>query len=390
MFSVSRFAELLKSLPRSTFERAVSEHQADKYRKGFSCWRQLVAMVYAQLSNATSLRVLVKGYNAQRAHHYHLGCGPVSRSTLAEANERGDWRVFEAVAQALMQQVRGGVRAQAGEFLRLIDSTSLTLKGRGFDAWTQARRTRNTQGLKLHVLFGLGEQAPLAQSISAANVNDLDYARELPLESGVIYVFDKAYCDYQWWWRIAQSGAQFVTRFKRNARLDVVSERRIAQSAQQCIVKDQLVRLCNPNPGGGRKRNPYTATLRRIEVARVGQPPLVLATNDLRSSALKIAERYQARWQIELFFKWIKQHLNIKRFLGRSENAVRIQILTALIAYLVAALHAKAQGAKTSLWLHLSELRATLFQRPQTELHRHRRWREQKARFELHQRPLFV
>jgi putative transposase len=125
-------------------------------------------------------------------------------------------------------------------------------------------------------------------------------------------------------------------------------------------------------------------------VARAGQPPLVLATNDLRSSALKIAERYQARWQIELFFKWIKQHLNIKRFLGRSENAVRIQILTALIAYLLAALHAKAQGAKTSLWLHLSELRATLFQRPQTELHRQRRWREQKDHFERHQRPLFV
>lgn len=390
MFSVSRFAELLKSLPRSTFERAVSEHQADKHRKGFGCWRQLVAMVYAQLSSATSLRVLVKGYNAQRGHHYHLGCGPVSRSTLAEANERGDCRVFEAVAQALMRQVRGGVRAQAGEFLRLIDSTSLTLKGRGFDDWTAAHRTRNTQGVKLHVLFGLGEQAPLAQSISAANVNDLDYARTLPLESGVIYVFDKAYCDYRWWWRIAHSGARFVTRFKRNARLEVLSERCIAQPAQQCILKDQIVRLSNPNPGGGRQKNPYAATLRRIEVIREGRPPLVLATNDLRSSALKIAERYRARWQIELFFKWIKQHLNIKRFLGRSENAVRIQILTALIAYLLAALHATAYGAKTSLWLHLSELRATLFQRPQTELHRHRRWREHKARFELHQCPLFV
>lgn len=389
MFSVSRFAELLKHLPRGVFDRAVKTQQADKHRKGFSCWRQMIAMVYAQVAGASSLRVLESGFNAHSAHHYHLGSDEVRRSTLAEANARQGWEVFAVVAGSLMQQVQRSVRHEAQEFLRLIDSSSITLKGRGFDTWTQARRTRNTQGMKLHVVFGMPEQAPLSQSMTLANVNDIEYARELDLERGVIYVFDKAYCDYSWWWRIEQSGAKFVTRFKRNARLEVLEERAIARDAREVILKDEIVRLSNKNPGAGR-RNPYRKPLRRIEVAREGKPALVLATNDLKSSARRIAERYRARWQIELFFKWIKQHLRIKSLLGRSENAVRTQLLCALIAYLLCVLDGKAKKAKTTLWLHLSELRGTLFQRPQTEWARHRRWREQRARFELSQGALFA
>jgi IS4 transposase len=389
MFRISRFQEVLKHLPRGVFDRAVRSQQADKYRKKFDCWQQLVSMVFAQLSGTTSLRTLEGSFNAQTAHHYHLRCAPVHRSTLAQANARGDWQVFSTLAQALMGQARGAVRTEAQELLQLIDSTSVTLKGRGFDRWTLANRTRNTQGVKLHLLLGLAEEAPLAHSISAANLNDIEYARTLDIEPEAIYVFDKAYCDYSWWWNITHTGARFVTRFKRNARLRVERERAIARNAQGIILKDELVCLSNKAPGGGRT-NPYAAALRRIEVAREGKPSLVLATNDLKSSALLIAERYKARWQIELFFKWIKQHLNIKRFLGRTENAVRIQILTALIAYLLVRLYAHAHGIKTSLWLLLSELRATLFQRPATELHRHRRWREQRSLHELNQWALFA
>jgi IS4 transposase len=389
MFRISRFQEVLKHLPRGVFDRAVRSQQADKYRKSFSCWQQLVVMVYAQLSGATSLRTLQSGFNAHGAHHYHLRCNPLRRTTLADANAQGNERVFSSVAQALMQQVRSRVRADAHEFLELIDSTSITLKGRGFDPWTAKNRTRHTQGLKLHVVFGLAEEAPLAQFISAPNLNDLDYARSMAPRRGAIYVFDKAYCDYTWWWKMTQSGAQFVTRFKRNTRLQVKAQRAIPRNAHGIILKDEQVYLSNKNPGGGRT-NPYSGALRRIEVAREGKPSLVLATNDLKSSALRIAERYKARWQIELFFKWIKQHLNIKRFLGRSPAAVRIQILTALIAYLLAVLDAQARGIKTSLWLFLSELRATLFQRPDTERDRHRRWRERRSMHDLHQQPLFT
>ena len=388
MFRVSRFSELLKLFPRAVFDQAVQQHQADRYCKRFSSWQQAVAMLYAQLSNASSLRVLESAFNAHTAHHYHLGCQPLRRSTLADMNARGSHEAFAAVAEVLMQQIRGRQREQTRELLRLVDSTSLTLKGAGFDQWTCARRTRNTQGLKLHVLLGLPEGAPLEQWISAPNVNDIHYARTLSIESGVIYVFDKAYCDFSWWWRIQCSQARFVTRFKRNAKLQIVHSRPIAKQAAGRILKDDIVRFANKHPGAGRK-NPYTAALRRIEVARPGEQALVLATNDMKSSALSIAERYRTRWQIELFFKWIKQHLRIKRFLGRSECAVRIQILTALIAYLLVALYAKSRKLTQSLWLVLSELRVTLFQRDELERQRHQRWRAQRAHFQQLQGVLF-
>jgi putative transposase len=389
MFRVSRFAEVLKLLSRGFFDQLVAHHEADRYRKRFSCWQQLLAMVYAQLSSASSLRVLESSFNAHSAHHYHLGCKELKRSTLADMNASAPVEVFAQLAQQLMQQARGKLRKEGSELLYLLDSSSLTLKGHGFDHWTRENRTRHTQGLKLHVLFGLSERAPLAQGISAANLNDIDYARTLPIEPGVIYVFDKGYCDYSWWWSIQCSKARFVTRFKRNAKLGVLEDRGIAKQAQGFILKDQIVRFANKHPGAGR-RNPYHLPLRRIEVAREGKAPLVLATNDLKRSAQSIADRYRARWQIELFFKWIKQHLRIKRFLGKSENAVRIQILTALIAYLLVALYAKQHALKRTLWMVLSELRSTLFQRGDTELHRHRRWRERRSRFYSQQAALFA
>lgn len=389
MYRIGRFQELMKLIPRGVFARAVQEQEADKFRKGFSSWQQMVAMIYAQLSHCSSLRVLERSFNSHPAHHYHLDCRGLARATLADANAKTSPAAFACVAQRLMSQAGRGVRQEGRELLRLLDSTSITLKGHDVDAWTLTHRTRHTQGLKLHLLYGAHEQAPLSQAITPPNVNDIHYARELPLERGARYVFDKGYCDYNWWWRITQSGAVFVTRFKRNARVHVISTRRIAGAARGEILSDQLVCFTNKHPGAGR-RNHYTKRLRRIEVAREGNRPLVLATNDLKSSALKIARDYRARWQIELFFKWVKQHLRIKRFLGRSENAVRIQILTALIAYLLVALYAKTKGLKQTLWMVLSELRATLFQRPDVELHRHRRWRERRQEFSLRQAELFV
>jgi putative transposase len=389
MFSLSGFSGLLKHLPRREFDRAVQNHQADKHRKGFSCWQQLVAMIYAQLQGITSLRALAASFNAHPNHHYHLNCKPIARSTLADANARGNWQVFQALAEALMQQIPGKLREEGKQVLHLIDSTSITLKGPGFDEWTRATRTRHTQqGLKLHVVYSASQQAPLKCMMSPPNLNDLNYARDLQLEPGVTYVFDKGYCDYRWWWSLTQQKVYFVTRFKNKTRLEVQSTRAIARAAQGIILKDENVLLTNKNPGGGRK-NPYSAALRRIEVARENKPPLVLATNDMRSAALKIAQSYKTRWQIELFFKWIKQHLKIKKFLGRSEQAVRIQILTALIAYLLVHLHAKAQGVKDR-WMHLCTLSSTLFQRSKTERDRHRDWRERRAVHEILQSPLFT
>lgn len=390
MFRISRIQELMKGLPRGAFDRMVAERQADKHSKGFGSWDQLVAMVYCHLSGANSLRQLEAGYNSQKTHHYHLGTGLLRRSTLAEANGKRNVEVFADVARTLMSGVGHRLRAEGKELLYLLDSTSITLKGPGFDAWTQDNSTRNTQGIKLHVLYAAHEQVPLQHSFSAANVNDIAEGVNLPIEADATYVFDKGYCDYNWWASIDTQGARFVTRFKYNAALRVEASRPIATEDSDTIMEDQNVRFAYRHQGGGR-RNRYEKILRRIVVARPDKErPLVLATNDLDTPASVIAQCYKDRWQIELFFKWIKQHLNIKRFLGRSENAVRIQILCALISYLLLALYRKTHGLTNSLWNLLAELRATLFQRPTIEAERYRKRRERFAEFAKLQPALFV
>lgn len=390
MFRISRMQELMKAIPRGAFDRLVSEHQADKHSKGFGCWDQLVAMVYAQLCGAGSLRELATGFNSQSAHHYHLGTSAIRRSTLAEANTKRSSTLFAAVAQSLLVQAGRTLRKEGQALLYLLDSTSITLKGRGFDAWTRDNRTRHTQGLKLHVLYAAHEQAPVHCSFSPANVNDIAEGRKLAIEREATYVFDKGYCDYNWWAQIESQGARFVTRFKRNALLQVVRSIDIPSADQARILEDSIVRFANRNPGAGRK-NTYTAPLRRIAVRREdNDQPLILATNDLSTPAIEIAVRYKDRWQIELFFKWIKQHLKIRSFLGRSENAVRIQILCALIAYLLLALYRQAHAITTSLWALLAELRATLFQRPAVEHALHRKRQQRLKTIASLQRELFA
>ena len=367
MFSITTFHELLKGLPRATFNQLVNQRKADKYSKGFGHWDHLVAMLYAQFSEAPGLRPLETGFNAHVSHHYHLGTQPIKRTTLSDANAKRSDAVFHATAAWLMGQLSGRQRKESAELMYLLDSTSLTLKGREFDRWTLENRTQNTQGIKVHVLFDAASQTPQWHSFSAANVNDIELARAVPLQRGALYVFDKGYCDYGWWHDIDQAGAYFVTRFKRNASLKTVETRSIPEEAAQVVLGDEIVQFKNRNPGGGRT-NPYTRSLRCVTVARPDKDtPLVFATNDLHSPALAIAQRYKERWGIELFFKWIKQHLKIKKFLGRSENAVRIQVLTALIGYLLLALYRVRHALKASMWECLALVRATLFQRLLTE-----------------------
>lgn len=390
MYRISRFHQIMKALPRGTFDRVVQDHQADKHSKGFGCWDQLLAMVYAQLSGASSLRVLETGFNSQRTQHYHLGTAPIRRSTLADANAKRKVEVFAATARLLMSQAHRNLRREGEELLYLLDSSSITLKGPGFDAWTSGNSTRNTQGIKLHVLYASNDEVPVQHSITAPNVNDIDEGKKLPIEPDAVYVFDKGYCDYNWWNRINEQEAQFVTRFKHNAALQVEYARPIPAQDAAIVLKDEIVRFANRHPCGGRK-NHYKSALRRITVARPDHDrPLVLATNDLEGSASSIARRYKDRWGIELFFKWIKQHLKIKSFFGRNENAVRIQILTALITYLLLAVYRRAQNYTGSLWILMAEVRATLFQRPAVEAERYRRRTDALAEFAARQGGLFA
>lgn len=384
MFSLNRIGQVLKGLPRGVFQKAVDQHSGDRYTKGFGCWDQLVAMVYGQLSNASSLRELQAGFNQYRSHHYHLGTRQVKRSTLADANAKRNPEVFGQTAQALMAQAGRMIRGDREQMLHLIDSTSIALRGRG-SQWALAGATR-TPGLKLHLVIDGGCALPLSQTITAANVNDIDEARKLPIEPGAIYVFDKGYCDYNWWSRIDAQGARFVTRLKRNA---AVRTLRPTAPVHDEILADELIEFAHRSSRGGH-RNEYTKALRRIRVHREGKQPLVLVTNDLHATAQDIARHYKDRWQIELLFKWIKQHLRIKRFLGESENAVRIQLLTALIAYLLVLIADAITPSKDSLWMTLAEMRAGPFHRPQTEESRWRRQQEQRAYINTVQPGLFA
>jgi len=378
----------MKGLPRSSFDQLVKKHKADKYCKGFGPWQHLVAMIYAQLSGAEGLRPLEAGFNQHVAQHYHLNARRVRRTTLADANETRSLAVFNDTANWLISQAAGTLSKQAKDLVYLLDSTSITLKGREFDRWTLDNANRNTQGIKLHLLLDAQGKTPAWQMMTAPNVNDVTAARAVPLQPGALYVFDKGYCDYNWWHCIDQAQATFVTRFKRNA--NVVTEKilDIPAEAAEKILADELVRFKNKTPGG-KRRNRYEKQLRRVTVARPGAAALVFATNDLQSTAIEIAQRYQERWGIELFFKWVKQHLKIKRFLGRSENAVRIQVLTALISYLLVELHRRQSSPQQSMWECLCVVRATLFQRAETEISGYRRRRREMTEIAQLQPSLF-
>jgi IS4 transposase len=372
MFSISRIHQVLQAVPRGAFDRIVERHKADRFSKGFGCWQQLLAMVYVQLSGASSLRQLEAGFNAQPHQHYHLNARSVRRTTLAEANAKRNPLVFAELLELLIAQAGRSVRHQREQLLYLLDATTVQLPARGCERGHAS--AQGNHGVKVHVLLNSSTAAIARASITAANVNDITEGRRLPIETGATYVFDKGYCHYNWWHEIDAKGSLFVTRFKRDAMLKYLSD----WPVQAGILRDSVVAFALRTPRGGH-RNSYSTPLRRIEVERLDAAPLVLATNDLTSPAEEIAALYKQRWQIELLFKWIKQHLQIRRFVGNSDNAVRIQLLTALIAYMLVLLLKTATDFKGSLWMLLAELRHSLFQRTKTE---ESYWRRRRALLE--------
>jgi putative transposase len=382
MYRSTRFGDILKGLSRGGFERMVARRKADKHTKGFNSWSHLVSMIYAQIGGCRSLREVETGFNSQASAQHHLGGHEIKRSTLSDANRHRDAGLFVEVCQHLMKQVNRKLRGELKTLLYLLDSTSITLTGLGYDDWTQQNRTRNTQGIKLHLLMSADGALPLYGHTTDANVNDVTETAHIEIETNAIYAFDKGYCDYNWWHKIDQQGAIFVTRYKHNAALQVLKEHEIPTQDQGTILKDETVKFKYKHPGG-KRINRYDKPLRRVVISRPDhETPLVLATNDMQSSARTLAQIYKKRWLIELFFKWIKQNLKIKSFLGRSENAVKIQVYSALISYLLIALYRDRHGIKKSMKDALVLIKATLFQRPQTEQYlrrKHRRMAEQQA-----------
>lgn len=382
MYRNTRFGDVMKGLSRGMFEKTVTDLEADKYSKGFRCWDQLIAMVYAQLSGCRSLREVEAGFNSQALHHYHLGSRVIKRSTLADANAKRSSEVYEQVCQQLLQQAHRKVKKDLTGLLYLLDSSPIPLKGLGFDEWTKETHNHRTQGLKVHMVLAPDATVPVFTEITAPNVNDIEVGKQLNLEQGATYVFDKGYCDYSWWYKIHCNDSIFVTRFKKNAGIEQVGSHTIPDAMKGVVLEDDTVLFKNKHPGGKRVNDYHGTALRRVVIDRPGKStPLILATNDFDRSAEELAALYKRRWEIELFFKWLKQNLKIKQFLGRSENAVKIQIYTAIITYLLVSMYRRRNGIGQSLKLCLVTVRSGLFQRPEIEHRSHRKRHQQQLEY---------
>jgi IS4 transposase len=323
----SVFHELSKHIPWAAFDRLVDEHGADRRVRRLSTRSQLMALLYGQLCGAASLREIEAGLFSHRARLYHLGTQPPSRSTLADANAKRSHEVFAGLFAHMVGQASRGLRKKLGEAVRLIDSTGLKLSNSS--GW--ARYSAGVYGAKLHVVYDPDADRPLYAAVTTARVHDITPAKAMPIEAGATYVFDLGYYDYGWWAKLDQAGCRIVTRFKKNTPLSIVAELPLKDGSP--VLSDRIGHL--PERMAKSRRNPFQNPVREVRLTTETGKELRIFTNDLDATAEEIADLYKRRWQIELFFRWIKQTLKIRHFLGASENAVRIQVAVALIAFLL-------------------------------------------------------
>lgn len=321
--------KILAPIKRRTFKRFVDKYNGDFAIKKLSCWEQFVAVFLGQITNCSSLRDIESFIKFHSNKYYHLGIRKdIARSTLSLANNNRDWHIYRDVFLDLIKTLKQKEYFQTKEVIEIIDSTPILLDLKQHP-WIET--TMKVKGLKTHVIYNLNQEMPVYFDITGARTNDINVAKTIELKAGVTYVADKGYTDYNWWNAINEAGAYFVTRLKKNANISELSE---IQNPDK-PVNSQIITLTNKYPGGKRKNNYADKPLRKVIVHREGKGPLILITNDFSRSDTEIAELYKQRWQIELFFKWIKQNLKIKKFLGRSENAIKTQICIAMIVFVL-------------------------------------------------------
>jgi IS4 transposase len=315
-----------------------------------------VALLYGQLSGASSLRETVMALESHQARLYHLGADRVCRSTLSDANAVRPVGVFAELLALMMKQAHRGLRRELAETTYLIDATSVQLNQHSA-GW--ARFSAGVCGAKVHVIYDADADRPIYAAVSAAKVNDITAAQPMPLEAGATYVFDLGYYDYSWWAKLDAAQCRIVTRFRTSTPLEVVEELAVPEGG--AILSDRIGFL--PARQARSRRNPMQDAVREVRVPTETGKVLRILSNDLDATAQEIADLYKRRWAIELFFRWIKQTLRITRFLGTSENAVRIQIAVALIAFLLLRLAQATQGVIQSPLAFARLVRANLMER---------------------------
>jgi hypothetical protein len=345
--------DVLKPMPWGAFDKLVDEHDADRCVRKLSTRSQFIALVHGQLSGAQSLRDIVSRMASQETRLYHLGAKAPKRSTLSDANTLRPAAIYAEVFGIVAAQAHRGLRKATKQAIRLIDATSLHLSSLSQD-W--AAYEAHGCGAKLHVVYDPGAQMPVHFTVTAARVNDIVEAKALTIQAGVTYAFDLGFYDFGWWAEIDARGAKFVTRLKKNTRTTVVETRSIPVGG--AILADLVVKL--PERMARSRKNPMSKPLREVHVRLDTGTVLRIVSNDLAASAEAIADIYKQRWDIELFFRWVKQTLKIDHFVGRSENAVRTHIAVALIVYLLLRLAHAAQTAIESLLIFTRLVSANL------------------------------
>ena len=324
------FAQLIEFLDNNKFRHLVDKYDGNRYVKHFTCWNQLLAMMFGQLSNRESLRDLIVAFEAHRAKQYHLGLGrkPIAKTTFASANQNRDYRIFEDFAFYMMEQAR---KKRVTDIFKLkgnvyaFDSTTIPLCLSVF-WWAKFRKKKG--GIKAHVLYDLESQVPAFFHISTASVYDSKAMKEIPYESGFYYVFDRGYNAFKELFKIHQHESFFVVRAKKNLQYKCCKWRR---RLPKNILTDAVIEFAEYN-----SYRKYPEKLRLVKFYDEEQGrEFAFLTNAFHLTAPEIANLYKNRWQIELFFKWLKQHLKIKKFWGATENAVIIQLYVAICTYLL-------------------------------------------------------
>ena len=354
------FAQLMDFLPWTTFARIVERYGGDRYVKSLRCTEHFRVMAFAQLTYRESLRDIEACLSAQASKHYHMGFRePIRRSTLSDANEARDWRIYADFAQVLIRQARKLYAADSfgvelAETVYALDSTTIDLCLSVFP-WAPFRATK--AAVKMHTLLDLRGAIPSFLHISDGKLHDVNVLDLLIPEAGAIYVMDRGYVDFERLHLLHQAGAFFVTRSKSN--LDARRLYSAPTDRASGIICDQTIAL-----NGYYSRQHYPDHRRRI---RLRDPKstrtLVLLSNQFALPAITISGLYKARWHVELFFKWVKQHLRIKRFYGTSENAVKSQIWIAVSVYVLVAIVKKRLNLEASLHTLLQILSVTLFEK---------------------------
>lgn len=345
----SIFNQLLQLFPRTAFQQAVERTQAERHARGFTCWDQFVAMLFAQLGRAHSLREICGGLASCEGRLAHLGVAAPKRATLAYANAHRPWQLYQAVFYQVLDRCRTVAGRKPFRFkhkLLSLDTTVIDLCAEMFP-WAVFRRAKGA--VKLHFTLDHDGYLPTFLVITDGKRHEAPVVREQPFPPGTILVFDKGYTDFRWFAELTAAGLFFVTRLKRNADYTVVARRTPPQD--RGIVCDQTIRFRGP-----RTRHHYSGLLRRIVQRTADGGRLEFLTNHLALGASTVSRIYKDRWQIELFFKALKQHLRVKTFVGTSANALHIQIWTALIALLLL----KYLQAKARFGWSLSNLVALL------------------------------